>query len=63
MLKLLRNNYDFTYKFNQNIEHRYKLWIDGFMGGKEGMKVLPGIIRYNTYTSSYDIIHIHHHRI
>ena len=47
MLQLLRNNYDFTYKFNQNIEHRYKLWMDGFMGGKEGMKVLPGMIYIN----------------
>jgi len=42
---LLESNYQFSCKFNQNIEHRYKLWMDGFMGGKEGMKVLPGLLK------------------
>ncbi len=45
MLALLKANYDFTYAFNQNITHRYKLWVDGFMGGKQGMKVLPGLLK------------------
>ena len=42
---LLQENYRFSCKFNENIEHRYRLWMDGFMGGKEGMKVLPGLLK------------------